>query len=534
MERVYNKLKDLENTWRQDKSKALTPEQLQQIGLKGLILRPYQLEGVNWLIQRWRYNHGSILGDEMGLGKTCQTISFITYLMGAGHMKGAVLVVSPLSVIANWQDEFKRFSPDVEILSYIGGKEERADLRRDFKKKNKFHVLLSTYEICMKDVEYLEDIDWSLLVVDEAHRLKNPNSLLYQTLRELKIGHRFLLTGTPVQNNLSELYSLLSFVAPKVFRLSACQDFTEEFQDISDDKKLQNNLHNLLKPFLLRRTKNEVVLDLPKKSEVLLFHGLSAIQKKLYKAILTKDLGIFQQLQGTGPNRTSLANILMQLRKCVSHPYMFNGVEPEPFELGDHLIDASGKLHLLDQLLRFLWQHNHKVLLFSQMTYMLDILQDYLGYRGYSYERLDGSVRGEERFLAVRNFNEQDETFVFLLSTKAGGQGLNLVGADTVIFVDSDFNPQNDIQAAARAHRIGQTKPVKVIRLVGRDTVEEVILRRADMKLRLTNKVIEGGQFSSIANASSTAVSATQVRSLLQFGDSKLAPWWSNLGSCPI
>ncbi|KAJ8017759.1 Chromodomain-helicase-DNA-binding protein 1-like [Holothuria leucospilota] len=212
----------------------------------------------------------------------------------------------------------------------------------------------------------------------------------------------------------------------------------------------------------------------------------------------------------------------MQLRKCVSHPYMFNGVEPEPFELGDHLIDASGKLHLLDQLLRFLWQHNHKVLLFSQMTYMLDILQDYLGYRGYSYERLDGSVRGEERFLAVRNFNEQDETFVFLLSTKAGGQGLNLVGADTVIFVDSDFNPQNDIQAAARAHRIGQTKPVKVIRLVGRDTVEEVILRRADMKLRLTNKVIEGGQFSSIANASSTAVSATQLSDMLKFGLEKL------------
>jgi len=169
-------------------------------------------------------------------------------------------------------------------------------------------------------------------------------------------------------------------------------------------------------------------------------------------------------------------------------------VEPEPFELGEHLVDASGKLQVIDQLLVFLKARGHKVLMFSQMARMLDIIQDYLGYRGYSYERLDGSVRGEERYLAIQNFNETEETFIFLLSTRAGGQGLNLMSADTVIFVDNDFNPQNDLQAAARAHRIGQTRPVKVIRLVARSTVEEIVLKRADDKLKLTNTVIEGGK----------------------------------------
>ncbi|XP_053383747.1 chromodomain-helicase-DNA-binding protein 1-like [Mercenaria mercenaria] len=189
-------------------------------------------------------------------------------------------------------------------------------------------------------------------------------------------------------------------------------------------------------------------------------------------------------------------NILMQLRKCVNHPYLFDGVEQEPFELGEHLVEASGKLVVIDKLLKYLHNTGHKVLLFSQMTHMLDVLQDYLGYRGYTYERLDGSVRGEERFLAVQNFNKNDETFVFLLSTRAGGQGINLTSADTVIFVDSDFNPQNDLQAAARAHRIGQSRPVKVIRLISKNTVEEIILKRAEEKLQLTSAVIKEGEFS--------------------------------------
>lgn len=330
-----------------------------------------------------------------------------------------------------------------------------------------------------------------------------------------------LLTGTPIQNNLKELFSLLSFVSCNIFSLDAVEEFEERYTGVDDFTERNLELQNLLSPFLLRRVKSEVMANLPKKTEVLLYTGMSEIQKRYYKAILMKDLDAFNFPGGT--SKTRLMNILIQLRKCVNHPYLFDGVEPEPFQLGEHLVDASGKLRVIDQLLIFLKARGHKVLMFSQMTRMLDIIQDYLGYRGYSYERLDGSVRGEERYVAIQNFNETEDTFIFLLSTRAGGQGLNLMSADTVIFVDSDFNPQNDLQAAARAHRIGQTRPVKIIRLVGRSTVEEIVLKRADEKLKLTNTVIEGGKFSgSGATVNQIAETPTQLADLLKFGLDKL------------
>ncbi|KAH9518690.1 Chromodomain-helicase-DNA-binding protein 1-like [Bulinus truncatus] len=227
--------------------------------------------------------------------------------------------------------------------------------------------------------------------------------------------------------------------------------------------------------------------------------------------------GVFENAEKS--NATILKNVLMQLRKCAIHPYLFNNVEPEPFILAEHLVEASQKMILLDHLLAFLKSRGHKVLIFSQMTRVLDIIQDYLGYRGYNYERLDGSVRGEERFLAVQNFNSNDETFVFLLSTKAGGQGLNLTSADTVIFIDSDFNPQNDLQAAARVHRIGQDRPVKIIRLIGRNTVEEIIMSRAEAKLKLTEKVIENGKFSlNSEDKNASRYAAKELQEILKFG----------------
>ncbi|XP_063275976.1 chromodomain-helicase-DNA-binding protein 1-like isoform X2 [Prinia subflava] len=244
---------------------------------------------------------------------------------------------------------------------------------------------------------------------------------------------------------------------------------------------------------------------------------MSALQKKYYKAILTKDLDAFENETG---RKVTLQNVLIQLRKCVVHPYLFNGVEPEPFEIGDHIVEASGKMCLLDKLLSFLYAGGHRVLLFSQMTQLLDILQDYMDYRGYSYERLDGSVRGEERHLAIKNFGQQP-IFIFLLSTRAGGVGMNLTAADTVIFTDSDFNPQNDLQAIARAHRIGQHKPVKIIRLIGRDTVEEIIYRRAASKLRLTNAVVEGGQFA-LGAPKPQGTAELQLSEILKFGLDKL------------
>ncbi|KAI8520689.1 Chromodomain-helicase-DNA-binding protein 1-like [Branchiostoma belcheri] len=498
---------------------AVTAVELENSGLKDINLRPYQLDGVNWLIERYHRNHGCILGDEMGLGKTCQTIAFLTYLHGSLDVSGPFLILCPLSVLRNWQEELKRFSPGLEVVVYVGHKEKREELRHSLRRHRDFHVMLSTYEICLKDESFLRRFEWQALVVDEAHRLKNQNSLLHQTLKEFTIHYHLLLTGTPVQNNMEELFSLLHFVAPSLFKQHYGEDFVDRYSAVDNDSSsVRQGLHTLLQPFLLRRVKSEVIKDLPKKSEVVLYHGLTSLQKKYYKAILMKDLDAFQTV-GPGPSKTRLMNILMQLRKCVNHPYLFDGVEPEPFVLGEHLIEASGKLFLLDQLLSYLKKKSHKVLVFSQMTRVLDILQDYLGFRGYSYERLDGSVRGEERYLAIQNFNQQDDVFVFLLSTRAGGQGLNLASADTVIFMDSDFNPQNDLQAAARAHRIGQTRPVKIIRLIGGSTVEEIILKRAEAKLKLTNSVIEGGQLSGL---NSIADSGAQLSDILKFGLDKL------------
>uniref|UniRef100_A0A8C3C8U1 Chromodomain helicase DNA binding protein 1 like n=1 Tax=Cairina moschata TaxID=8855 RepID=A0A8C3C8U1_CAIMO len=333
----------------------------------------------------------------------------------------------------------------------------------------------------------------------------------------LTLSFSVLLTGTPIQNSLQELYSLLSFIEPDIFPREEVKAFVECYQAIEKESETAKELHNLLQPFLLRRVKSEVAAELPKKVEVVLYHGMSALQRKYYKAILMKDLDAFESETG---KKVTLQNVLSQLRKCVAHPYLFNGVEPEPFEIGDHIVEASGKLCLLDKLLSFLYAGGHRVLLFSQMTQLLDILQDYMDYRGYSYERLDGSVRGEERHLAIKNFGQQP-IFVFLLSTRAGGVGMNLTAADTVIFADSDFNPQNDLQAIARAHRIGQHKPVKIIRLIGRDTIEEIIYRRAASKLRLTNAIVEGGQFA-LGVPKPQGAADLQLSEILKFGLDKL------------
>uniref|UniRef100_A0A674C1J2 Chromodomain helicase DNA binding protein 1-like n=1 Tax=Salmo trutta TaxID=8032 RepID=A0A674C1J2_SALTR len=479
----------------------------------GIQLRAYQLDGVQWLTQCLANQQGCILGDEMGLGKTCQTISLLLYMRGALRQDGPFLVLSPLSVMDNWRSEMECLSPCLKVLCYSGDKDKRAELQRDMNNTH-YHVLLTTYELCIKDASFLKRRKWKILVVDEAHRLKNHNSLLHKILMEFSLDFRVLLTGTPIQNNLTELYSLLSFVQPSLFPVDQTEDFTNTYNQVQTQPTLGRTLHELLQPFLLRRVKAEVAADLPVKTEILMYHGLSALQKRYYKAILMKDPYAFGNEQG---NKTRLLNILMQLRKCVDHPYLFDGVEPEPFEMGEHLIQASGKLCLLDSMLAYLHQGGHHILLFSQMTRMLDILQDYMEYRGYSYERLDGSVRGEERNLAIKNFSSKD-VFVFLLSTKAGGVGMNLTAADTVIFIDSDFNPQNDLQAAARCHRIGQTRAVKVIRLLGRDTVEEIVYSRAVSKLRLTNTVIEEGRFSLLNHTHSAAA----LSEILKFGVDKL------------
>ncbi|KAM6921156.1 chromodomain-helicase-DNA-binding protein 1-like [Xenentodon cancila] len=513
---ILRKIEKIKKSIAEKKETAVVQDELQKWGLRGIRLRGYQLDGVRWLSRRLSSQQGCVLGDEMGLGKTCQTISLLLYMSGALGVKGPFLVLSPLSVLENWRRELECLAPSLTLLCYKGDKARRAEIQRETSTQD-VQVLLTTYELCLKDALFLKRWTWSVLVVDEAHRLKNQKSLLHETLSEFSVGFRVLLTGTPIQNNLQELYSLLSFVEPSVFAAGGVDSFVDTYSKVQSQPTLAAELQNILEPFLLRRVKSEVAVDLPKKTELVVYHGMSALQKKYYKAVLMKDLEAFGNEQGS---KNRLLNILMNLRKCVDHPYLFDGVEPEPFEMGEHLIEASGKLCLLDCMLGFLQKGSHRVLVFSQMTRMLDILQDYMEYRGYSYERLDGSVRGEERNLAVKNFSSKD-IFVFLLSTKAGGVGMNLTAADTVIFVDSDFNPQNDLQAAARCHRIGQNRPVKVIRLLARDTVEEIMYSRAVSKLQLTNAVIEEGRFSLLDQAQSAAA-GLQLSEILKFGMDKL------------
>ncbi|KAI9331296.1 SNF2 family N-terminal domain-containing protein [Zopfochytrium polystomum] len=490
---------------------AVQPPQL----VPGVVLRDYQLQGVQWMSWLWKCGVGGILADEMGLGKTIQSIAFVLHLRHTLKVSPPFLIVVPLSVHQNWIDEASKFAGSaLEVFGYRGSKEEREKARTEVLERCKrFDVMVATYEVVINDRDFLEKFDWKLLIVDEAHRLKNPSSVLHTTLAStIGTPHRLLLTGTPVQNNLFELAALLHFAAPAVFAPPTLDGGLAGWfapEEVAD----------VISPFMLRRNKNEV-LTLPPMKETVLLAPLTPLQRKLYRSILLKDASAFDSAK-----KTSLMNILMQLRKCSNHPYMFDGVEPEPFEAGEHLVTVSGKLLVLDRILKYLYEKGRRVLIFSQMTVMLDILQDYLTYRSYNYERLDGSVRGEERNIAVRSFSggggsgsgskagdaaaagpTTTPPFAFLLSTRAGGVGLNLTAADTVIFVDSDFNPTVDAQAAARAHRIGQRRPVAVVRLVAAGSVDEVVVRRARRKAEVGRGVLRGAEDAATVGAAKAAV----------------------------
>ncbi|XP_069841029.1 chromodomain-helicase-DNA-binding protein 2 isoform X3 [Dendropsophus ebraccatus] len=465
------------------------------IGAEGLELRDYQLEGLNWLAHSWCKNNSVILADEMGLGKTIQTISFLSYLFHQHLLYGPFLLVVPLSTLTSWQREFEVWAPDINVVVYIGDVGSRNTIREyewvhQQSKKMKFNALLTTYEILLKDKAILSSINWAFLGVDEAHRLKNDDSLLYKTLIDFKSNHRLLITGTPLQNSLKELWSLLHFIMPEKF------EFWEDFED-EHGKGRENgyqSLHKVLEPFLLRRVKKDVEKSLPAKVEQILRVEMCALQKQYYKWILTRNYKALSK--GTRGSTSGFLNIVMELKKCCNHCFLIKSPEDTEKETRleglQSLIRSSGKLILLDKLLTRLRERGNRVLIFSQMVRMLDILAEYLTIKHYPFQRLDGSIKGELRKQALDHFNaEGSEDFCFLLSTRAGGLGINLASADTVVIFDSDWNPQNDLQAQARAHRIGQKKQVNIYRLVTKGTVEEDIIERAKKKMVLDHLVIQ-------------------------------------------
>ncbi|KAK4368281.1 hypothetical protein RND71_012073 [Anisodus tanguticus] len=466
--------------------------------LQGGALFPHQMEALNWLRRCWHKSKNVILADEMGLGKTVSASAFLSSLYTEFNAALPSLVLVPLSTMPNWMAEFQLWAPHLNVVEYHGSAKARAAIRQfewhareqsDLSKKSisyKFNVLLTTYEMVLVDSTYLRGIPWEVLVVDEGHRLKNARSKLFSMLNTFSFQHRVLLTGTPLQNNIGEMYNLLNFLQPSTF--PSLSLFEEKFNDLTTAEKVEE-LKKLVAPHMLRRLKKDAMQNIPPKTERMVPVELSSIQAEYYRAMLTKNYQLLRNI-GKGVAQQSMLNIVMQLRKVCNHPYLIPGTEPESGSvefLHEMRIKASGKLTLLHSMLKSFHKEGHRVLIFSQMTKLLDILEDYLAieFGQKTYERVDGSVAVADRQAAITRFNQDKSRFVFLLSTRSCGLGINLATADTVIIYDSDFNPHADIQAMNRAHRIGQSKRLLVYRLVVRASVEERILQLAKRKLML-------------------------------------------------
>ena len=484
-------------------------------------LKPYQLQGLEWLVSLYNNNLNGILADEMGLGKTIQTIALIVHLLDYKKNPGPALIIVPLSTLSNWSSEFQRWAPEVVVIQYKGLPHVRKMLAQTIR-TNRFNVVLTTYEYIMRDRSILSKVQWKYLIIDEGHRMKNHHCKLTQILNTYysQAPHRLLLTGTPLQNNLPELWALLNFILPTIFKSATTFTdwFNAPFATLPSEKVELNHeetlliirrLHKVLRPFLLRRLKKEVESQLPEKVEYIIKCELSALQRCLYNAMAKNRTLIVENQGKTG--RRALMNKLMQLRKICNHPFLFEEIEERLADSlgykngainGPDLFRVSGKFELLDRILPKLKATGHKVLLFCQMTAVMDLLEFYFAYRNYTYIRLDGTTKSDDRCELLKNFNDDSiDCFIFLLSTRAGGVGLNLQKADTVILFDSDWNPHQDQQAQDRAHRIGQKNEVRVLRLMTVNTVEEKILACARYKLNVDEKVIQAGMF----NRSSTS-----------------------------
>uniref|UniRef100_A0A7N9APQ4 DNA helicase n=1 Tax=Mastacembelus armatus TaxID=205130 RepID=A0A7N9APQ4_9TELE len=497
-------------------------------------LKPYQLIGLKWLLLLHEHKLSGILADEMGLGKTIQAIAFLAQLYKNG-IEGPHLITVPSSTLDNWVRELKLWCPSLKVLVYYGSIEDRRYLKHDILNKHvEFNVIVTTYNLAIgndSDRSLFRKLRLKYAVFDEGHMLKNMNSLRYRHLMAINAEHRLLLTGTPLQNNLLELMSLLNFIMPSMFSSSTTQlskmfsmKSHEEQSRFERERISQAKL--IMKPFILRRVKSEVLKQLPVKKEKVEFCAMSEKQQVLYQTL-------FEKLKiSTSGEKRELCNVMMQLRKMANHPLLHRQYytpeklkamsklmlkEPthfdanaeliqedmevmsdfelhrlcqqyssiSSFQLENNLLFDSGKFHHLTELLASLKNKGDRVVLFSQFTMMLDIVEVLLKHLKHRYVRLDGSTPIADRIVLIDEFNTDQDIFVFLLSTRAGGLGINLTSANVVILHDIDCNPYNDKQAEDRCHRVGQTRAVQVIKLISKDSIEDCILQLSQKKLKL-------------------------------------------------
>lgn len=511
-------------------------------------LRSYQAEGVAWMLNSYMQKRGGILADEMGLGKTLQTVSTIDYIHSKLHRLGPYLVIAPLSTLTHWRREFERWTK-LNAIVYHGNAEDREYARElDFayecdahKSLRRCHpknykkwqrtwmvdvVITSPETLLCEDYHELTHVEWEVMVLDEAHRIKTRDCKLRDKILNLNVTHQLLLTGTPIQNNMGELWCLLNVIHEDEFYDNA--SFIEKFGNISD-KETIDELHTLIQPYILRRLKEDVEKSVPPKEETVIEVELTLIQKQFYRALYEKNVEFLHSKKEK--NQQSLMNLAMELRKCCNHTFLIKNAEEEcrarfkGGNEGDFLVHASGKLVLLDKLLPYLQANGHRVLMFSQFKIMLDIIEDYLVQREYKFERIDGGVTGLARQKAIDRFqapmeqphkDHSNAPFIMLITTKAGGVGINLTAADTCVIFDSDWNPQNDLQAQARCHRIGQTKQVKVYRLISKKTYEMQMFHMASLKMGLDQAVLNGIENSK--DQSEGGLSKEEVEKLLRHG----------------
>ncbi|KAG2154662.1 hypothetical protein DEU56DRAFT_769656 [Suillus clintonianus] len=476
-----------------------------------LQLMPFQMDGFDWLCDNWWNLQPCILADEMGLGKTVQIVTFLGTIIEKWQAAPALVIV-PNSTITNWIREFTRWAPNLRVVPFYGEAKARDvvieyELFHPSDRKGgpepKYHVMVTTYETLTNPRDFnsvFKSIPrWEVLVVDEGQRLKSDHSLLFKKLNELHAIHRVIMTGTPLNNNIRELFNLMNFLDPTEW--SDLEALEKEHEELNEE--LVRQLHIRLKPYFLRRIKSEV-LQLPPKNEVIVPLSMAPLQKEIYRSILSQNLDILRSLTQAATTKAgkplvgkaNLNNMLMQLRKCLQHPYLNSeDIEPRnltPAEAHERLIGASTKLRFLRMLLPKLKARGHRILLFSQFVMALDIIEDFIRGEGYKYLRLDGNTKQADRQKGMDEFNKPNsDVFIYMLSTRAGGVGINLYTADTVIIFDPDFNPHQDLQAIARSHRYGQTKTCLVFKFMVKDSAEERIMLMGKKKLVLDHLIVQ-------------------------------------------